>query len=89
MKIKMAELRHGNSERLRLVSLPLFLYILITTHYAKNTQEGNEQVEHIKIQCQCGGDVFICTVVAQYVRSVIENETLKSRTLSTRHYKVT
>ena len=75
MKIKMVELRRGNSERLRPVSLPLFLYILITTHYAKNTQEGNEQVEHIKIQCQCGGDVFICTVVAQYVRSVIENET--------------
>ena len=75
MQIKMAELRRGNSERLRPVSRPLFLYILITTHYAKNTQEGNEQVEHIKIQCQCGGDVFICTVVAQYVRSVIENET--------------
>ena len=75
MKIKMAELRHGNSERLRPVSRPLFLYHLFITHYAKNTQEGNEQVEHIKIQCQCGGDVFICTVVAQYVRSVIENET--------------
>ena len=75
MKIKMAELRRGNSERLRPVSRPLFLYILITTHYAKNTQKGNEQGEHIKIQCQCGGDVFICTLVAQYVRSVIENET--------------
>lgn len=43
------------------------IFFLIITHDAEDTQQRNKQVQHVEIQSQRGGDMFVGAVVAQNI----------------------
>ena len=67
---------------------PWIIQILITSHDAENAQKCYKEIQHIKVQCKGGWYMLVCTVVAQYVWGIIENETTEQQDARTWHHEM-
>ena len=53
---------------------PWIIQILIVSHDSKDAKKSYKEIQHIKVQCKGGRNMFVCTIITQYVRGIIKNE---------------
>ena len=64
---------------------PWIFEILIVSHDSEDAKKSYKEIQHIKVQCKGGWNMFVCTVVTQYVWGIIKNEPAEQQDATTWH----
>ena len=67
---------------------PWIIEILIVSHDTEDAKKSYEEIQHIKVQCESRWNMFVCTVVTQYVWGIIKNEPTEQQDATARNHEM-